>query len=217
MVVGQEYTDFDKGLDDGIEGDIFGFNFLLKSASGDTALKSLFPSNFEAKDTLDDFEQASRDSVVPKESFGNELPVLGYFNHQINRKSKYLFDRMIGMMLRFFESNRSHSVANRRTPAYYHNSHENRPHTLNMPIKSNSNQRFYSLNSLNSNQANSERELVVSKPLGLLLVELSYNNCALGRGSPLVHHKLLISWTKSPVRVFGGAIWKSITPFCTKK
>jgi hypothetical protein len=28
VVVGQEYTDFDKGLDDGIEGEVFGFNLL---------------------------------------------------------------------------------------------------------------------------------------------------------------------------------------------
>lgn len=28
MVVGQEYTDFDKGLEDGIEGEVFGFNLL---------------------------------------------------------------------------------------------------------------------------------------------------------------------------------------------
>lgn len=31
-MVGQEYTDFDKGLDDGIEGSIVGFNLLLSSA-----------------------------------------------------------------------------------------------------------------------------------------------------------------------------------------
>ena len=28
VVVGQEYTDFDKGLDDGIEGEVFGFNLV---------------------------------------------------------------------------------------------------------------------------------------------------------------------------------------------
>nr|CAI5834740.1 unnamed protein product [Callosobruchus analis] len=33
LVVGQEYTDFDKGLDDGIEGDIFGFNMVLASTT----------------------------------------------------------------------------------------------------------------------------------------------------------------------------------------
>ncbi|XP_035723387.1 uncharacterized protein LOC118442182 [Vespa mandarinia] len=35
IVLGQEYTDFDKGLEDGIEGSIFGFNLLLKSAFDD--------------------------------------------------------------------------------------------------------------------------------------------------------------------------------------
>lgn len=33
IVVGQEYTDFDKGLDDGIEGEIYGFNFVLSPTS----------------------------------------------------------------------------------------------------------------------------------------------------------------------------------------
>ncbi|KAK2581375.1 hypothetical protein KPH14_005063 [Odynerus spinipes] len=32
IVLGQEYTDFDKGLEEGIEGAVLGFNFLLKSA-----------------------------------------------------------------------------------------------------------------------------------------------------------------------------------------
>ncbi|PSN30819.1 hypothetical protein C0J52_23362 [Blattella germanica] len=31
VVVGQEYTDFDKGLDDGIEGEVFGFNLVTSS------------------------------------------------------------------------------------------------------------------------------------------------------------------------------------------
>lgn len=32
-MVGQEYTDFDKGLDDGIEGEVFGFNLLTSKPS----------------------------------------------------------------------------------------------------------------------------------------------------------------------------------------
>lgn len=49
------------------------------------------------------------------------------------------------------------------------------------------------------------------KPLGLQLVELSFN-CALGKGAPLKN--VLVSWTKTPVRVFGGAILKKGDPFC---
>lgn len=52
-----------------------------------------------------------------------------------------------------------------------------------------------------------------NKPLGLQLVESSYN-CALGKGAPLKN--VLISWTKTPVRVFGGAILKKVDPFCIK-
>ncbi|XP_077302541.1 pentraxin-related protein b6 isoform X1 [Arctopsyche grandis] len=33
IVLGQEYTDFDKGLEDGIEGEIFGFNMILSSTT----------------------------------------------------------------------------------------------------------------------------------------------------------------------------------------
>ncbi|KAK3908016.1 Pentraxin-4 [Frankliniella fusca] len=36
VVVGQEYTDFDKGLDDGVEGDVFGF-YLFRTAAAERA------------------------------------------------------------------------------------------------------------------------------------------------------------------------------------
>lgn len=55
----------------------------------------------------------------------------------------------------------------------------------------------------------------VEKPLGLSLVELGYN-CVLGRGAPLNGEKVLVSWTKTVVRVFGGAILKPEIPFCIK-
>lgn len=213
MVVGQEYTDFDKGLDDGIEGDIFGFNFLMESASGENVPTLLFPKYHHSEYEVDEFEQASREGGdSKKESSENELPVLGYFDHHINRQSKEFFDSILRIMFRFFDVDRTKPAITRRIPVYYHHSYKNHPHAFNVSV--NPNRRFYSSNRM---PTNSNSELAVSKPLGLLLVELSYNNCALGRGSPLVNDKMLISWTKSPVRVFGGAIWKSVTPFCTKK
>lgn len=46
VVVGQEYTDFDKGLEDGIEGEVFGFN-LLTASHGSQGL-AWFPSHDNA-------------------------------------------------------------------------------------------------------------------------------------------------------------------------
>lgn len=35
LVLGQEYTDFDKGLDDGVEGEVFGFNVAVSALPED--------------------------------------------------------------------------------------------------------------------------------------------------------------------------------------
>lgn len=53
----------------------------------------------------------------------------------------------------------------------------------------------------------------MKKTLGLLLVELSYN-CNFRKGAPLDGTNVLVNWAFTPVRVFGGAILKSIPPFC---
>lgn len=53
------------------------------------------------------------------------------------------------------------------------------------------------------------------KPLGLMLVERSLD-CGFKKGAPLSGKGVLVSWTKSPVRVFGGAILKKVQPFCRR-
>lgn len=53
------------------------------------------------------------------------------------------------------------------------------------------------------------------RPLGLALVEMGYN-CILGKGAPLRGEKVLVSWTRTTVRVFGGAILKPMLPFCVQ-
>lgn len=102
-MVGQEYTDFDKGLDDGIEGAVSGFNFVLSS------------------------------------SFSRK--------HDLIRRQEW-----------------------------------EDPH----------------------------------EPLGMLLVKLG-QNCGLLRGAPLSGKEVLVSWTKTEVRVFGGATLKMTEPFCVQK
>ncbi|KAI4491121.1 hypothetical protein M0802_010431, partial [Mischocyttarus mexicanus] len=54
-----------------------------------------------------------------------------------------------------------------------------------------------------------------SIPLGQQLVKLSYVNCELGKGSPPIGGSLmLISWSRTPVRIFGGATLKSARKHC---
>ncbi|XP_066150742.1 neuronal pentraxin receptor-like [Euwallacea fornicatus] len=115
LVVGQEYTDFDKGLDDGIEGEISGFNFVLEST---------FP---RASDHL-----FAMDNLIQKRSM--------------------LWKKHLDSML----------------------------HQM---------------------------------PLGLILVQLG-RDCEYLRGAPLKGKKVLINWTKTEVRVFGGAILKTVSRFC---
>ncbi|XP_066260153.1 neuronal pentraxin-1-like [Euwallacea similis] len=115
LVIGQEYTDFDKGLDDGIEGEISGFNLVLEST---------FPK-------VSDHTFASN-SLIGKRSI----------------LWKDYLDPMLHQM-----------------------------------------------------------------PLGLVLVELG-RDCGYLRGAPLKGKGVLISWTKTEVRVFGGAILKTVSRFC---
>lgn len=133
IVVGQEYTDFDKGLDDGIEGSISGFNLVLSPAF-----------------------HYSPEPYYANNIFGEQSPV----NSRKVGKSKLSFP--------------SHDYA----------------------------------------QSGSYPTL--GKSMGLLLVELG-NDCSYLRGAPLSGKNVLVSWTKTEVRVFGGAILKTVPPFCPKR
>lgn len=53
------------------------------------------------------------------------------------------------------------------------------------------------------------------KSAGRKLVEFSYKKCLLDKGAPLARDPAsVISWTLTPVRVFGGAVIKSAAPKC---
>ena len=134
IVVGQEYTDFDKGLEEGIEGAVLGFNLLLVSAFGsDTRPELNFPESIEYG--------AKLVPEVLRRSFVIEP-------HPVRRQA-------------------AHGAVGGK------------------------------------------------KPEGQQLVEITYNNCEIGRGSPFIGGtKMIISWTRTPVRVFGGALIKNVQNNC---
>lgn len=231
VVVGQEYTDFNKGLDDGIEGDIYGFNLVLASASKNVRkYNAQYTQAFRGYDNLQ-AEESRRESAAS---------VLGYFpsNTRINsnvlkvklpsngkslqNNSNFTLntsDRMAKDLITFGEQ-LFKNMLNFFTP----------PPTTTVRWKPSTNHPLNSYRqtdqifSPNTHVYNTRRTLndhsqyndlsATTKPLGQVLMELSFHNCALGKGSPINDQKVLISWTKTPVRVFGGALWKPAVPFC---
>ncbi|CAK9816058.1 Pentraxin-related protein PTX3 [Anthophora plagiata] len=176
IVLGQEYTDFDKGLEDGIEGSVLGFNLLLASA---------FEPLYETKASYYDAMQlpsASSDATVP------------------------LFARIPGkVMQRGIDYGRRTRTRTRTLYAFVPTSNQLRG-------------RRYTDDddrSLQQSRNRTRRETIEEEPLGLQLVKLSYVRCEIGRGSPFIGDTLmLISWTRTPVRIFGGAILKNVRSDC---
>ncbi|XP_033327338.1 uncharacterized protein LOC117220953 [Megalopta genalis] len=165
IVVGQEYTDFDKGLEDGIEGSVLGFNLLLKSAFD--------PQNDDPRDL--------RFSHVPIETFPRIPPKpmqrsIIYGTRTIYRILPIRIIRSIDDPLGFRNPSQEIRIANMG------------PHGW-----------------------PSQRK----QPLGQQLVQLTYVRCEIGRGSPFIGgSSMLISWTRTPVRIFGGAIVKNVRNKC---
>ncbi|XP_076756387.1 pentraxin-4 [Xylocopa sonorina] len=98
IVLGQEYTDFDKGLDDGIEGSVFGFNLLLASAfepldiSNSDTIRLPFGSSYASGVT-----QRGIDYTISNESrhleelpLGYQLIRLSYVHCEIGRGSPFI-------------------------------------------------------------------------------------------------------------------------------
>lgn len=286
IVVGQEYTDFDKGLEDGIEGAIYGFNLVLSPASYLLDLENQY-AEFSS-DSKVIFDRKKREHpmysvppaivygmpitelrrIVPKsgvkvyQTIGlrkpkiigqhfilREKPIMTHYGIRGHRMSKYrvptiepgrivpnLFNDDQGIypkitlrklkpsepdfidqegpkdleykvpVLETEESGRyrkpvfqESKVFERLPKEQFYQLFENEP------IKSADKLFPYK----KARFANNE----LKKPLGLLLVEFSYD-CSFRRGAPLEGPKVLINWAKTPVRVFGGAILKSIPPFC---
>lgn len=255
LVVGQEYTDFDKGLDDGIEGDIFGFNMILSSTSSKGQGISKLPYRFPQRRRISPLERrmeagfivTSPTLILRRKSRKIEGEILVDENIiKPNNNKNISYEDVI------LDSNSKSDVSTEystiRTLATTSSARRKRQNYLGTPISySNFNfgpkpsysyrpdsfirsplytmrHNYYPVTYMappsppprkTSRVANDiiPFNSVNHKPLGLQLVELSFN-CVLGKGAPMKN--VLISWTKTPVRVFGGAILKKGDPFCIK-
>lgn len=172
IVVGQEYTDFDKGYEDGIEGSIFGFNLVHA---------------FTSVTTLPDPDYRNAIHFARKRNVPHNPA-----HKQYIRQKRGILDMFRSMLMFFAPPN--HPA---RLKSFINSEHRMAKNDI-IPT---ANSRILS------------NEIGGKKPLGLSLVELGYN-CLLGKGAPLKGEKVLVSWTKTVVRVFGGAILKSEIPFC---
>lgn len=219
IVVGQEYTDFDKGLDDGIEGDIFGFNMVLAPTTNfhEVSHNFLVPHEFSDRRISLYSENPYyippryRQTYLTRERYRDydEVPsVLSYFNTRPNRSPKSVDNNLFHSLLALFEPQPKIKV--KTIEEFNEESNRRYLHLQNLL------ERSISTADKPNKKIINDITGVNNKPLGLQLVELSYN-CALGKGAPINHEKVLISWTKTPVRVFGGAILKNVSPFCYKR
>ena len=201
MVIGQEYTDFDKGLDDGIEGDVFGFNFVLEGTTST-------PVSFFTKPTGQLTQNAARDT--PTDSL-----------YPISHPSGVHSDRNVPTTYFARSSDRaSTSVGFSNFPQYvfeariYRGTPVINQHTGRRRVYDDGESDKYDpIEYAPLGNVNSYRD-VGYKPLGLELVQTSFSKCRLGRGAPLNNKHVLVNWRSTPVRVFGGAILKNVKPFC---
>jgi hypothetical protein len=191
VVVGQEYTDFDKGLDDGIEGEVFGFNLLTSEPRAGHGSQSLswFPAQQNAlvlpqnHYVVNSAEDPSWLSLLPLQQSRTRLRVLSSENKLIRWPEDMRPSRKV---LRG-----DPSTSRVRWPDDHRNSRR-APHV----------------------RRRETRDVSVAVNPGLELVKKSYRHCAEMRGSPVDQSRLLIAWASTPVRVFGGAIIKGAKPVC---
>ncbi|XP_029179039.1 uncharacterized protein LOC114946607 [Nylanderia fulva] len=197
IVLGQEYTDFDKGLEEGIEGSVFGFNLLLASAF----------------DSLDDGHQRSFFRSINGTTDQARLPFIAQaIRMKIARRDSDLratraLDRRIPTQFKLGPNwSRKISQQNSRRLNIVNDTREERTIRRNAITFVDDSTGGIDLSGEPSND-----------PLGLQLIKLSYVRCRLGRGSPPIGGALmLISWSRTPVRMFGGATIKNIGDECGK-
>jgi len=190
IVLGQEYTDFDKGLEEGVEGSVLGFNLLLASAFN--TLDNSYPeSPFQpgAGFPFVQLPRAKRDAE-PKTT-------------RVLAPMQLAFDRDWSRKVSRDEEDDTVFLAlpDHRSSVLAINDTEEQPPTRRQAI------------TLDDSMTDPR----LGVPLGLQLVKLTYVRCQLGRGSPRIGGQLmLISWSRTPVRVFGGAMMKNVGDECGK-
>jgi len=198
IVLGQEYTDFDKGLEEGVEGSILGFNLLLASAFN--TLDNSYPgTSFQP---IAEFPLAplpeDRVQVAKREAKTTRVPMQLAFDRDWSRKvsrddAEARDDTVISALL---DESSVLAINETRTEET-------------SPIR----RQEIILDETSDEIA----DLRIGVPLGLQLVKLTYVLCQLGRGSPRIGGQLmLISWSRTPVRVFGGAMMKNVGDECGK-
>lgn len=207
VVVGQEYTDFDKGLEEGIEGSILGFNLLLASAfnSLDSGLhqRPLFRSADGDTDL---------DPEVPRTRIARRDSDLGA-TRVVDRLVSTLFAFNPNWSRRISQTDDARALEDPATlPALLSVINDTRKEEAPSARKD--------AIIFDTDDSTGEIDLLGKSsdvPLGLQLVKLSYVYCQLDRGSPPIGGPLmLISWSRTPVRVFGGAIIKNVGNECGK-
>lgn len=212
IVLGQEYTDFDKGLEEGIEGSVLGFNLLLVSAfntldnSGLLCQRPSFRSTNGATDPAE------------------EIPLVAETRTGIARRDSDLettraLDRLVSILFAL-RPNWSRRISRTdETEAAADSATSPPPLNITNGAKKEGTPSIRRHAIALDDWAGEIEPLGKSSdvPLGLQLVKLSYVRCQLGRGSPPIGGPLmLISWSRTPVRVFGGAIIKNVGNECGK-
>ncbi|KAF7278113.1 uncharacterized protein LOC143202299 [Rhynchophorus ferrugineus] len=186
LVVGQEYTDFDKGLDDGIEGDISGFNMVLAPTFSPHPQKisppHLPPPNYLFKRNADSSKGMFQDPPFMN-SHQMIAAMMAEKLEQIRKPKRQIWEESLAFL-------------------------KEQQFSDPLPLEKDDGPSYKVLKERRLSQPH-----YLNKPLGLLLVQLS-RDCGYLRGGPLSGKGVLVSWTKTNVRVFGGAIIKTAPPFC---
>ncbi|XP_036148620.1 uncharacterized protein LOC118647576 [Monomorium pharaonis] len=221
IVLGQEYTDFDKGLEEGIEGSVLGFNLLLASSfgsldnSGPPHQRPPFPWTGGVNDLADEVIPVVEGTRTKRDS-------------DLGAARARVLDKLVSILFAL-RPNWSRGTSPTDGTAAEASAGDTSATTATAPLNITDGaegegtpsvrRHAIALDGTDDDRAGEIEPLGKSSgvPLGLQLVKLSYVRCQLGRGSPPIGGPLmLISWSRTPVRVFGGAIIKNVGNECGK-
>ncbi|XP_015586508.1 uncharacterized protein LOC107263623 isoform X2 [Cephus cinctus] len=253
VVVGQEYTDFDKGLEEGVEGFVLGFNLLLASAFDATDNRPSLIINppllslsklSESEPLLQigpEFDlSASTGAPIALRRIDENVGVKrGRILHGLTSVTgQGIVDPVSQTPNVFVDPNFNGRFG--KFPAKIMNEHEGIFDSTLREYIGEQDESFDKIFHKRDSEGTTNQKKIIAvrinhgsdrstrttratrmrrrgKPLGMQLIDLTYNHCEIGRGSPFIGGPLmLISWTRTPVRVFGGAIMKNAKSECGK-
>ncbi|XP_014469634.1 PREDICTED: uncharacterized protein LOC106741802 [Dinoponera quadriceps] len=206
IVLGQEYTDFDKGLEEGIEGSVLGFNLLLASAFDflDYGYQRLpFPPAVATNlAEHNPYVAGIRAKIATTDDSDRESALDRLVSWRFVLSPNW-FRRILRWSAEAARSDESSAIS----PS----SSSHLPDATDGPERGGASPVRRNV----IGEINAALEIAPDAPLGLHLVKLSYAHCQLGRGSPPIGGSLmLISWSRTPVKVFGGATIKNVGNQC---